>query len=154
MALKAIFEPAHIDIFHRVPGDITAPIAAGTFVMKDEDDAELVEVSDGTAFWGILSQDVYLNPGDKFTLPHMNFEAYPGDQVGIYTEPGYFKTDQYVSGTYTPGADLYVTSEGKLTDVLDDTEEAPAPSKKTGTLKVGNVVKKDVDGLFFYFIGL
>ena len=153
MALRAIFEPVHIDIFHKVGTDIVAEIPAGTFVAKDVENAELVNVSDGTDFWGVLAQHVYLNPGDKFVRPTNNYEAYPGEQVGIYTEPGYFKTDQYVEGTYTPGADLYITSEGKLTDVKDEQAE-PAPTETTGVVKVGRVVKEDVDGLLFYFVGL
>lgn len=151
--LKVILEPAHIDIFHKTATNLTSPILAGTIVSKNALAATEVAVSDGTGYWGILAQDVLLNPGSKFVLPSLNYEAYPGDFVGIYTEPGYFKTDQFVEGTYTPGADLYITSEGKLTDV-EDTEASPAPTKTTGTVKIGKVVSLGTDGLFFYFIGL
>ena len=140
--LKAVYEPQHIDIFHKVSAELTEPIAAGTFVMKDADDAELVEVSDGTAVWGVLSQNVHLNPGSKFALPYNNFEAYPGDFVGIYTT-GYFKTDQFVEATYEPGEALFVTNAGKLTN-----DEA-APSATEGNLKVGYVVSATEEELFY-----
>lgn len=138
--LKARFEGAFIDIFHKITDNVTEHIPAGTLVMKDPaSPADTVKVSDGTAVWGILSQDVYLNPGQKFLLPFNNFEGYPGDHVGLYTTDGYFETDQFeAGGTYAPGATLYASANGKLTDV-------------PGTIAVGEVIRKDGDLLFFYF---
>ena len=150
--LKAVFEPAQIDIFHKFNPAATTATPAGSVVMKDTTDAEVVLVSDGTSVWGLLSQEVTVHPGPKFNFPFNNFEAFVGDQVGIYTQAGYFHTDQYVIGTYVPGASLYVTSEGKLTATLD-TQATPAPTTTTGIVKVGEVVKEEVGDLFFLYRG-
>ena len=249
--LKAIFEPYYIDIFHKF-GEVTSKIPAGTILMKDTTNAEYVKVSNGTDFWGVLSQDLYPDPGSEYIKPYNDHRAYSGDQVGIYHK-GMFETDQFVVsyevddqveaegstvvgeaevsitgkadeayhnvkvvfegggssdaavwdegvltitlqdaetytktniGTlitgatgsapkgvttltidfegdltgedlagakivlecvfvevpYTPGADLYVTSEGKFTNIL---EEGEAVTETSGTVKVGKIVKKE-----------
>lgn len=137
--LKPRFEGAFIDGFHKFTEDVTKFVPAGTLVMKDPNaPADTVTVTDGTAVWGILAQDVYMNPGPKFYLPRNNYEAMAGDQVGIYTMDGYFETDQFEPGTYTPGATLYAGANGKLTDV-------------PGTVAVGQVVRKEGETLLFYF---
>ena len=249
--LKAIFEPYYIDIFHKF-GEVTSKIPAGTILMKDTTNAEYVKVSNGTDFWGVLSQDLYPDPGSEYIKPYNDHRAYSGDQVGIYHK-GMFETDQFVVsyevddqvdaegstvvgeaevsitgeadeayhnvkvvfegggssdaaawdegvltitlqdaetytktniGTlitgatdtapegvttltvdfegdltgedlagakivlkcvfvevpYTPGADLYVTSEGKFTNIL---EEGEAATETSGKVKVGKIVKKE-----------
>jgi hypothetical protein len=146
--LHAIYEPKIIDSLHRISPDIESNILAGTFVMKDPQSTvgdELIP-SDGTDYWGILAQDVYLNPGSTFARPHLNFQAYSGDQVGVYTTAGYFKTDRYVEGgDYEPGAELYISEDGILTDDAPDNDP----------VSVGRVVSMDSDGLLvFYFRGL
>ncbi len=145
--LKAIFEPYYIDIFHKF-GEVTSKIPAGTILMKDTTNAEYVKVSNGTDFWGVLSQDLYPDPGSEYIKPYNDHRAYSGDQVGIYHK-GMFETDQFVvsyelDGTteipYIPGADLYVTSEGKFTNIL---EEGEAATETSGKVKVGKIVKKE-----------
>jgi len=251
--LKAIFEPYYIDIFHKF-GEVTSKIPAGTILMKDTTNAEYVKVSNGTDFWGVLSQDLYPDPGSEYIKPYNDHRAYSGDQVGIYHK-GMFETDQFVvsyevddevdaegsvvvgevevsitgeadeayhnvkvvfegagssdaaaawnegvltitlkdaetytktnigalitgaTGTapdgvttltvdfeddltgedlagaeivlkcvfvevpYTPGADLYVTSEGKFTNILEEGEAAA--TETSGKVKVGKIVKKE-----------
>lgn len=92
--LKAIFEPYYIDIFHKF-GEVTSKIPAGTILMKDTTNAEYVKVSNGTDFWGVLSQDLYPDPGSEYIKPYNDHRAYSGDQVGIYHK-GMFETDQFV----------------------------------------------------------
>lgn len=92
--LKAIFEPYYIDIFHKF-GEVTSKIPAGTILMKDTANAEYVKVSNGTDFWGVLSQDLYPDPGSEYIKPYNDHRAYSGDQVGIYHK-GMFETDQFV----------------------------------------------------------
>ena len=92
--LKAIFEPYYIDIFHRF-GEVTSKIPAGTILMKDTTNAEYVTVSNGTDFWGVLSQDLYPDPGSEYIKPYNDHRAYSGDRVGIYHK-GMFETDQFV----------------------------------------------------------
>lgn len=149
MALKAVFEPAHIDIFHTIDATLAHDVPAGRIVMKNPDNGNEVLVSDGSAAYGVLSQNVYVRPTvPGVVLPYNNFEAYVGDPVGIYTEDCYLKTDQYVSGTYNPGDKLYVTSEGKLTNEQDADGTATAT---TGHVVVGEVIRVEGDMLFFLF---
>ena len=145
--LKIVYEPAHIDMFHVFDPEAAAVTEAGLFVMKDRTDAKVVKVSDGTDVWGILGQPVYPDPGNKVTRPYNNFEAYVGDVVAVYTEDGYFETDQFVDGTYEPGDVLYVTNEGKLTN----TKATDTASATDGTIPVGKVVEHKGDVLFFFF---
>ena len=107
--LKAIFEPYYIDIFHKF-GEVTSKIPAGTILMKDTTNAEYVKVSNGTDFWGVLSQDLYPDPGSEYIKPYNDHRAYSGDQVGIYHK-GMFETDQFVV-SYEP--DDEVGAEGSV----------------------------------------
>jgi hypothetical protein len=111
--LKAIFEPYYIDIFHKF-GEVTSKIPAGTILMKDTTNAEYVKVSNGTDFWGVLSQDLYPDPGSEYIKPYNDHRAYSGDQVGIYHK-GMFETDQFEEdGAYIPGDTLYASADGKF----------------------------------------
>lgn len=116
--------------------DEVAP--AGRIVMLDSANAGKVKVSDGHDAFGILSQDVVGKPANGYKSP-VDSTAWPGEKVGVYHGGGIYETDQFVSGTYAPGAPLYVTSEGKLTDVKD-TQTTPAPTTATGILQVGVAV--------------
>jgi len=138
--IKVRFEPHYIDIFHRIKlGNGVRKLNAGTILMKDTANAEYVTVSDGTAVWGVLSQDVYVSPGNEYALPYNDHRAYDGDFVGIYHE-GMFETDQFEEdGTYDPGATVYVSNNGKF---------AAADSSATGNVAVGKVVRKDSNTLF------
>lgn len=121
---------------------------AGQVVMLPDDKANEVVISDGTAAYGFLAQDVYDVPKDEYR-PLVGERAYKGELVGVYTQGGVYYTDQYVEGTYKPGEDLFVTSEGLLTNVEDE-EVTPAPTKTTGVFKVGEVEYMDpVKGLRF-----
>lgn len=133
--IKVRFEPHYIDIFHRIKlGDGVTKLNAGTILMKDATDPNVVKASNGTAVWGVLSQDVYVSPGNEYALPYNDHRAYDGDFVGIYHE-GMFETDQFVeTGTYTPGATVFVSSNGKFA--------------ATGNVAVGKVVRKDSNTLF------
>ena len=151
--LKAIFEPYYIDIFHKF-GEVTSKIPAGTILMKDTTNAEYVKVSDGTDFWGVLSQDLYPDPGSEYIKPYNDHRAYSGDQVGIYHK-GMFETDQFVvsyevddgvaaSGTTTVD-DVEVTIEGDESAVYNGVvisfaggaeENAAAAVWSDGTLTV------------------
>ena len=133
--IKVRFEPHYIDIFHRIKlGNGVTKLNAGTILMKDATDPNVVTASDGTAVWGVLSQDVYVSPGNEYALPYNDHRAYDGDFVGIYHE-GMFETDQFVeTDTYTPGATVYVSSNGKFA--------------ASGTVPVGKVVRKDSNTLF------
>lgn len=139
--LKAVFEDRQIDIFHKMETE-TAVIPAGTIVMKDPTDPEKVVVSDGTAAWGILSQNLYPAPPQGTFRPYNDFEAYSGDLVGIYHQ-GYYETDQYVGDAFTPGQTLYVTANGKLTGIEGE------PSATTGNVAVGKFIKMKGSNLFF-----
>lgn len=127
--LNVVYEPSYIDIFHKIDTNVEVP--AGTILMKK--DGDTVKVSDGTAVWGVLSQDVFINPGNRFALPYNAHEAYAGDYVGIYHD-GMFETDQFEDGSYTPGAKLYAGESGKFA--------------ATGTIVVGKVVNKIGNKLF------
>jgi len=132
--IKVRFEPHYIDIFHRIKlGDGVTKLNAGTILMKDATDPNVVTASNGSAVWGVLSQDVYVSPGNEYALPYNDHRAYDGDFVGIYHE-GMFETDQFEDGTYTPGATVYVSSNGKFA--------------ASGTVAVGKVVRKDSNTLF------
>ena len=132
--IKVRFEPHYIDIFHRIKlGAGVRKLNAGTILMKDTTNAEYVTVSNGTDFWGVLSQDVYVSPGNEYALPYNDHRAYDGDFVGIYHE-GMFETDQFEDGTYNPGATVYVSNNGKFA--------------ASGNVPVGKVVRKDSNTLF------
>jgi predicted RecA/RadA family phage recombinase len=133
--IKVRFEPHYIDIFHRIKlGDGVTKLNAGTILMKDATDPSVVKASTGSAVWGVLSQDVYVRPGNEYALPYNDHRAYDGDFVGIYHE-GMFETDQFETGTYTPGATVYVSNNGKFT-------------ASSGNVAVGKVVRKDSNTLF------
>ena len=133
--IKVRFEPHYIDIFHRIKlGDGVTKLNAGTILMKDATDPNVVTASDGSAVWGVLSQDVYVSPGNEYALPYNDHRAYDGDFVGIYHE-GMFETDQFVeTDTYNPGATVYVSENGKFA--------------ASGSVPVGKVVRKDSNTLF------
>lgn len=133
--IKVRFEPHYIDIFHRIKlGEGVTKLNAGTILMKDATDPSVVKASTGSAVWGVLSQDVYVSPGNEYALPYNDHRAYDGDFVGIYHE-GMFETDQFEDGTYTPGATVYVSDNGKFT-------------ASSGNVAVGKVVRKDSNTLF------
>ena len=46
----------------------------------------------------------------------------------------------FVEVPYTPGADLYVTSKGKFTNI---SEEGEAATETSGKVKVGTIVKQE-----------
>lgn len=132
--IKVRFEPHYIDIFHRIKlGNGVTKLNAGTILMKDTTNAEYVKVSNGNSVWGVLSQDVYVSPGNEYALPYNDHRAYNGDFVGIYHE-GMFETDQFETGTYNPGATVYASNNGKFA--------------ASGTVAVGKVVRKDSNTLF------
>lgn len=142
--LKFEFEPHFIDIYHKFDKTITATVPAGVFVMKK--DADTVTVSDGTKVWGLLAQNVHVNPGPEYALVSNDNRAYAGDQVGIYVSPGMFWTDQFV-GTPQPGDTLYVTSEGKLTA----TKAEDNPTASAGVIAVGKAAKTHNGQLLFVY---
>lgn len=112
----------------------SANISAGTVVMLDttetNDDPEepsKVEVSDGTAAYGLLAQEIIAPPSDasydsmsqvvvdyELTPLSVSKKAYAGKPVGVFINGGVFITDMYVADV-APGDTLYVTTEGKLT---------------------------------------
>jgi hypothetical protein len=123
----------------------SANISAGIVVMLDDSDTNdepedptNVVVSDGTAAYGLLAQQIIAPPSDasydsmeqvvvdyELTPLSVSKKAYAGKPVGVFVNGGVFITDMYVADV-VPGDTLYVTTEGKLTPTYATTATTSA----------------------------
>ena len=94
-----------------------------------------VKTSDGTAAIGIFAQNVLEVPQNGYRPPHSD-DAYLDGRVGIYQDHVVFLTDEFAGAisSYKPGDKIYVTSEGRYTNVQG------APSPTTGDVEIGEVL--------------
>jgi hypothetical protein len=123
----------------------SAAIAAGTVVMLDAADTNAdpdghtrIKVSDGSAAYGLLAQQIIVPPDEStydsmeqvvvehpMTPLSVSTKAYAGAPVGVFICGGVFITDMYVVDV-APGDVLYVTTEGKLTPTYATTATTTA----------------------------
>lgn len=101
--------------------------------------------SDGVTVFGFVNVDVLPVLEDGAYRPIVKRDTRVGELVGVYINGGVYETDQFVEGTYESNADLYVTTEGKLTSVKADTDA----SATEGLVKVGQVIEKKDSTLVF-----
>lgn len=91
-----------------------ALLTAGQLVKIDTANAgKIVVAGAGDTVYGIVAQDVIAKNVDNFKLDSVTHQARLGDKVGVYTQGGIFKTNQY-SGNITVGTPLYAGASGKL----------------------------------------
>jgi hypothetical protein len=136
-------------IFCDTAADIadSAAIAAGVVVMlnpadtnADADEPTGILVSDGTAAYGLLAQQIIAPPDEAsydsmeqvvvdyaMTPLSVSQKAYAGTPVGVFICGGVFITDMYVADVQ-PGDLLYVTSAGLLTPTYATTPTTAAGS--------------------------
>lgn len=126
-----------------------AVATAGDICMLDQATGT-VKVSDGSAAFGVFAQDVkdFTAGGYRSML---DTTAGVGEPVGIYQDGGVFETDNIVGGTYKVGDTLYVTSEGKLSNVKSTADVGdPEPDEASGVIEVGVVQAVLANGNIVY----
>ena len=126
-----------------------AVATAGDICMLDQT-TETVKVSNGSAAFGVFAQDVkdFTAGGYRSML---DTTAGVGEPVGIYQDGGVFETDNIVDGTYKVGDTLYVTSEGKLSNVKSTADSGnPEPDAASGVIEVGVVQAVLANGNIVY----
>lgn len=93
----------------------------------------------GEEVFGIVAQNVVEANIDNFKLNSVTHTAAKGrDKVGVYTNGGIYKTDQF-TGAVTAGAKLYAGANGKFTATASG--NAVAISESTATAGAGVVIR-------------
>jgi hypothetical protein len=115
-----------------------ALLTAGQLV-KITAEGKIAAAGAGEDVFGIVAQDVVDPTVNNFKLNSVTHDAGVSvDQVGVYTNGGVYKTDQFL-GTVTAGAKLYAGAGGKLTATASG--NAVAVSESAATAGAGVVIR-------------